>query len=198
MKSDFLQEKDLELIGELQSKFYTCKDRASYSLVMRELQKHLGFKYWSSALAEMEGEYRVTSNYTKVDNFPPVFMEAYVSNQAEFFDVIVLHHFTEKNFGALQRWKETYEITEREKDQLPPELYEKHQQWRGFLEEWGILLDGYSLGHRTKSEAQGKWYGSIINYSDEIDYSPRFEAMIQELAKAQHAALLKFLLPELI
>ena len=192
-----LKSEEQKWIHEFNSKFLLCKDRAGFAELMRQLQNALPFDCWGAALAELEGEYSVTSNYTNINNFPDGLMEAYTSNAAEYFDVLVTHHFCERDFGALQRWQTTLEQTERQKDTMPAELYQKHLQWRQFLEEWGIMLDGYSIGKRTYFDNNDKWYGSIVNYADRLTFSSRTEEIIRSLLKAQHVALLKILKPEL-
>ncbi len=193
-----LNEADRDLVSELKSKFLLCKDRDAFAGVMRELQTLFAFTHWSAALCEMEGDHTVTSNYVFVNNFPDGFMEAYTASHVEFFDVIVGNHFCEKNFGELQYWGDTFKKTEKEQNSMPSELYRKHIHWRDFLSEWGILYDGFSIGDRTYADSSKTWFGSIVNYADDMEVSARTKEIIGELVKAQHAAILRVLKPELV
>ncbi|MDX2471445.1 MAG: hypothetical protein QNL04_12800 [SAR324 cluster bacterium] len=192
-----LNSEDNESLSELKSTFLLCKDRSAFASAMTQLQQLLGNRHWSAALCEMEGDHTVTSNYVFMNNFPSDFMESYTLNQAEFFDVIVSNHFCEDHFGKLQYWADTFKKTQDEKGSIPEKLYKMHIQWREFLEEWGILLEGYSIGRRTFIDKTSKWSGSIINYADDLEFSERNQEIIEKILESQHIAVLNILQPEL-
>ncbi|MDT8447676.1 MAG: hypothetical protein RRB13_12360 [bacterium] len=192
-----LSEADREMITELSSAFVVSKTEEDFRGVMERLRRKVPFTHWGCSLARLANEYEATSNYISINNFAPVFMEAYRANAAEFFDVIVLYHFKEQGFGALQRWEETFKDFEGRKEEADPLLFKKHLAWRAFLDEFNMMLDGYSIGSRSHLVSGEHWFGSIINYADDLEYNPRTEAIFRALVDAQHASLVRILKPRL-
>jgi len=193
-----LSSADQEAVGEMSSLFLLCKNRDDFRSAMGQLQKYLSFEYWSVALCQMEGEFQPTSKFVNIVNFPEEFMEAYMAQAAEFFDVIVVHNFKEVDFGELQWWEDTMKHTEENPDILPPEMYEMHRHWQDFLDEWGILRSGFSLGERSHFAAEDKWYGSIVNYGDKIENTERNRTFIKAVIQAQHVGILSMFRQELL
>lgn len=184
-------------LEELISFSFLVSSPQAMRIFVQRLQAFVPFTYYAFLLCPLGEDLMPKSLEWHLTNYPEQYAQNYLEEQAHFADLVVLTHFKKEGFGALQRWQDTYQRAQAqfERGEFPGDLYRKHLRFLEYVGEWGILSDGYSIGHQCSHPKTGEPLACIFSIADGLETGARTEKILTEIEPYLHQILVRIFLP---
>ncbi|MDT8446730.1 MAG: autoinducer binding domain-containing protein [bacterium] len=174
---------------EVVSRFLSADSPEAFRAATDYLRSLVPFRHFATALIPIEPSGLNMDLEWAFSSYPPDFVQAYLENHHHLMDLAVLENFRPEQFGQVRRWSDIYQLVEDEPDRYPAETMRMHYQFLEFVAQWGILADGYTMGYKGFHAGVGKELGSIFSIADDLEFSERNQALLDQLRPHIHQGL---------